>query len=251
MNEIGIITVFIAGLLAGMMNAAAGGGSFVTVPALIFLGIPPISANMSSTIALYPGSLISAWVYRDKLKPIGHLSNKILFLTILSGGFLGAFLLLITPNSSFSIMIPWLLLFGSLMFAFGQRIGSYLKRYEPPNALLLLIILFFLGIYGGYFGGAVGIMIMAVLSILGETDIKAINALKVILVAAANTVAVLCFATLGVIAWQTTIVMLVAATMGGFLGAHIILNLKPAPIRLGINLVNFIITGLFFYAKVF
>lgn len=245
----GIIIIFIAGLLAGMMNAAAGGGSFVTVPTLILLGIPPVSANMSSTIALYPGSLISAWVYRDKLKPIRHLSNKTLFLTTLFGGFIGAVLLIITPNASFNKMIPWLLLFGSIMFAFGQRIARYLQRYKPPSPMLLVIILFFLGIYGGYFGGAVGIIIMAILSILGETDIKAMNALKVILVAAANTVAVLCFATLGTIAWLDTLVMLVAATLGGYLGAHIILNLRPTPIRLGINCINFIITGLFFYTR--
>lgn len=251
MNEISLLTIFIAGLVAGMMNAAAGGGSFVTVPTLIFLGVPPVSANMSSTIALYPGSLISAWVYRDKLKPIGHLSNQAIFLATFTGGLLGAILLLMTPNASFSKMIPWLLLFGSLMFAFGQRISRHLKRYKAPHPYVLLFLLLLLGIYGGYFGGAVGIMIMAVLSIFGETDIKAINAQKVILVAAANSVAVLSFALFGEIAWIDTVVMLIAATLGGYLGAYLILSLRPEPIRLVINLVNFIITGLFFYTQVF
>ena len=120
----GILIVFLAGLIAGAMNAAAGGGSFVSVPALIYVGIPSVSANMSSTIALYPGSLTSGWAYRRNFQPILNVSFKVMFLATLAGGFGGAILLLLTPSSAFDKIIPWLLLLGSLAFAFGPWLGD-------------------------------------------------------------------------------------------------------------------------------
>jgi uncharacterized membrane protein YfcA len=245
------LLVFLAGLAAGAMNAAAGGGSFVSVPALIYVGVPSVSANMSSTIALYPGSITSAWAYRGKLQTILEVPVKALFLATLSGGFGGALLLLLTPSSAFDRMIPWLLLVGSIAFAFGPRIGNRLQQFYRPNATFLLLAQFLLGIYGGYFGGAVGIMMMAVWSVLGLNDIKALNAIKVVLVAAANTVAVLCFAAFGSIAWRAALVMMAAAAAGGFLGAQTALRLKSSHIRAGISVVNFVITAVFFYCKLF
>ena len=245
------LLVFLAGLAAGAMNAAAGGGSFVSVPALIYVGVPSVSANMSSTIALYPGSITSAWEYRGKLQTILEVPLKALFLTTLAGGLGGALLLLLTPSSAFDRMIPWLLLVGSIAFAFGPRIGNRLQQFYRPNATFLLLAQFLLGIYGGYFGGAVGIMMMAVWSVLGLNDIKALNAIKVVLVAAANTVAVLCFAAFGSIAWRAALVMMAAAAAGGFLGAQTALRLKSSHIRAGISVVNFVITAVFFYCKLF
>jgi uncharacterized membrane protein YfcA len=247
----GALIVFFAGLVAGSMNAFAGGGSFVSVPALIYLGIPSVSANMSSTIALYPGSLTSAWAYRGNLQAILNASIKTLFLATLAGGFAGALLLLLTPSSSFDRIIPWLLLLGSLAFAFGPWIGRRLQKYHRPNNAFLLLAQFLLGIYGGYFGGAVGIMMIAVWSVMGLNDIKAMNAIKVVLVAAANTVAVLCFALAGSVPWGETLVMLVAAAAGGYFGARVALRLKPSHIRFGISVVNFVITGIFFYSRFF
>src|ERR1700681_3279514 len=109
-----ITIVFFAGLVAGAMNAFAGGGSFISVPAMIYVGIPSVSANMSSTIALYPGSITSAWAYRGNFQTILNVSVKALFFATLAGGFAGALLLLLTPSSSFDRIIPWLLLFGSV-----------------------------------------------------------------------------------------------------------------------------------------
>lgn len=119
----GILIVSLAGLIAGAMNAAAGGGSFVSVPALIYVGIPSVSANMSSTIALYPGSLTSAWAYRGNLKAILNVSIKAMFLATLSGGFAGSVLLLLTPSSAFDKIIPWLLLLGSLALRLDRGWG--------------------------------------------------------------------------------------------------------------------------------
>ena len=247
----GILIIFLAGLLAGAMNAMAGGGSFISVPALIYVGIPSVSANMSSTVALYPGSITSTWAYRGNFQRILNVSVKALFAATLTGGFAGALLLLLTPTSSFDKIIPWLLLLGSVAFALGPWIGKRLQRHWRPNTAFLLSAQFLLGIYGGYFGGAVGIMMMAVWSVMGLTDIRAMNAIKVVLVAAANTIAVLCFAVAGSVAWRETLIMLLAAALGGYAGAHITLRLSGSQIRIGISVINFLITAIFFYTRFF
>jgi len=246
-----ILIVFLAGLIAGAMNAAAGGGSFVSVPAMIYVGIPSVPANMSSTIALYPGSLTSGWAYRKNFQPILNASLKAMFLATLAGGFAGAILLLLTSSSAFDKIIPWLLLLGSIAFAFGPWIGKRLHRHWRPNTAFLLAAQFVLGVYGGYFGGAVGIMMMAVWSLLGLEDVKAMNAVKVVLVAAANTIAVICFAFAGSVVWRETLVMLVAAALGGYAGARITLRFSGAQIRFGISVINFAITAIFFYTRFF
>jgi uncharacterized membrane protein YfcA len=243
------LIVFLAGLAAGAMNAAAGGGSFVSVPALICVGIPSVSANMSSTIALYPGSITSAWAYRHNFQAILEVSLKALFLVTLAGGLAGALLLLLTPGSSFDKIIPWLLLLGSIAFAFGRQLGDKLQKHYRPSAAFLLAAQFLLGIYGGYFGGAVGIMMMAAWSMMGFHDIKAMNAIKVVLVAAANTIAVLCFSVAGKVVWHETLIMLVAAAAGGYLGARLAMRLKSSHIRVGISVINFLITAAFFKAR--
>jgi uncharacterized protein len=241
------LIVFVAGLVAGAMNAAAGGGSFVSVPALIYVGVPSVSANMSSTIAMYPGSIASAWAYRRNFGPILNIPVKALFFTTLVGGFAGALLLLLTPSRAFDKILPWLLLLGSLAFAFGGTIGARLARHYRPKNIFVLLAQFVLGVYGGYFGGAVGIMMLAMWTVLGLEDIRTMNAIKVVLVAAANTIAVLCFAVAGTVAWRQTAIMLVAAATGGYLGAHLALRVKPSRIRIAISLLNFVITGVFFY----
>jgi uncharacterized membrane protein YfcA len=247
----GALIVFVAGLVAGAMNAAAGGGSFVSVPTLIYVGVPSVSANMSSTIALYPGSIASARAYRKNFGPILNISVKALFFTTLVGGFVGALLLLFTPSRSFDKILPWLLLLGSLAFAVGGSIGARLAKHYRPKNKVILLVQFILGAYGGYFGGAVGIMMLAMWTVLGLQDIRAMNATKVVLVAAANTIAVLCFAVAGTVAWRQTGIMLVAAATGGYLGAHLALRISPSRIRIAISVLNFVITGLFFYFRFF
>jgi uncharacterized membrane protein YfcA len=249
MNQ--IVLVPLAGFVAGAMNAAAGGGSFVSVPALIYSGVPSVSANMSSTIALYPGAMTSAWAYRKNIRPILGVSVKALFLTSMTGGFAGGLLLLLTPTSAFDKILPWLLLVGALIFAFGPKIGDRLQRFYRPNTTFLLIAQFFLGIYGGYFGGAIGIMMMAVWSILGLRDIKAMNATKVVLVAAANTIAIVCFILVGPIAWGKTLIMMLTGAIGGYLGARLAMWIQPAVLRMGLSIVNFAMVAVFFYSRYF
>ncbi|MFI5246705.1 MAG: sulfite exporter TauE/SafE family protein, partial [Gemmatimonadales bacterium] len=185
-----LFPLLVAGLVAGVMNAAAGGGSFVSLPALVFAGVPSIAANATSTVALVPGTFASAWAYRHDAKPFGNVSMRVLFAVMLAGGFAGAMLLLHTPSRTFDRIIPWLLLFGSLVFTFGPRLNAWLRGLVHIGPRTMVVGQFFLGTYAGYFGGAVGIMMLAAWSLLGVTDIKAMNAARMGLVAAANSVAV-------------------------------------------------------------
>jgi uncharacterized protein len=238
--------LFSAGLLAGAMNAAAGGGSFVTLPALVAVGVPSVEANASSTVALFPGSLASALAYRDDFAPLGFLPLRILITVSLIGGLAGALLLLLTPARAFDTIVPWLLLAGSLAFAFGGRVGLALRRVVRIGPPTLLAFQFLLGVYGGYFGGAVGIMMMAAWGLLGASDIKAMNATKVLLVAATNAVAVLCFALAGRVWWPQAGVVLIAAVAGGYGGASLARRLSTDHLRMGITVFNFLITAVFF-----
>jgi uncharacterized protein len=243
-----LLLICLAGLAAGGVNAVAGGGSFISVPALIYVGIPATSANMSSTIALYPGTLTSGWAYRGNVQAIFDIPLKALFFTTLAGGSSGAALLLFTPDATLEKAIPWLLLFGSVAFAFGPAIGDRLCGAMKKNPAVVLLTQFGLGVYAGYFGGAVGIMMMAMWSLLGLSDVRRMNATRVVLVAAANTIAVLCFALIGSIAWRETLTMMATAVVGGYLGAKMALSLAPSVIRAGISAVNFVIVALLFFS---
>jgi uncharacterized membrane protein YfcA len=209
-----VVLVGGAGFLAGTMNALAGGGSFVTLPALIAAGVPSGEANASSTVALVPGGAVSAWSYRDGLGPVGSAGLRPLVAVTLLGGVSGALLLLWTPTRLFDFLLPWLLLTATLVLTFGRRVGERLRRRWQIGPATILPIQFLLGTYGGYFGGAVGIMMMAVWGLLDSRDLKSLNAPRTLLVTLANFVA-------GAIRWPETLVMLVASAAGGYAGAQI------------------------------
>ncbi|ADO76123.1 sulfite exporter TauE/SafE family protein [Stigmatella aurantiaca] len=235
-----------AGFLAGAMNALAGGGSFVTLPALVLAGLPSVSANASSAVALFPASLASTWAYRRELSGIGTVSLRALLPVSLAGGALGALLLLATPPERFDEILPWLLLLASLTFAFGQRAGAVLRRRVSTGPAMILLVQFLLAVYGGYFGGAVGIMMMAAWSLLSTADVQAMNPAKTVLVAAANAVAVLCFIAASEVWWKETLAMLIAATAGGYAGARLARRLEPRSIRRGVLLLTAVMTVGFF-----
>lgn len=239
--------LFGAGLLAGMMNALAGGGSFVTLPALMFAGVPSVFANASSTVALLPGAATSAWAYRADFRGFEHVSMRAMVAVSLAGGLLGALLLMNTSSRAFDFIVPWLLLIGSLAFTFGKQAGAWLRRRMRIGRKTLLVTQGGLAIYGGYFGGAVGIMMMAVWALLGHEDIKALNASRTLLVGATNLVAVLCFALAGMVWWQQTLVMLVAAAVGGYLGAHAGKRLPVQVVRRLVSTFGFSMTALLFW----
>jgi len=203
------------------MNALAGGGSFVTLPALIAAGVPSVQANASSTVALWPGGAASAWTYHSGFGPVCEVGTRPMLAVTLAGGLAGSLLLLWTPSAAFDEVLPWLLLLATLALAFGRRIGIALQGLLRGRAGLVLLVQFGLGIYGGYFGGAVGLIMMAAWSLLGESDIKALNGPRTLLVTAANSVAVLAFILAGAVRWPQTLAVLVGGLIGGIAGARL------------------------------
>lgn len=234
------------GLLAGGMNALAGGGSFVTLPALIAAGVPSVAANATSTLALYPAGIASAWVYRGGLAAVCGVPLQPTLLATLAGGFLGAVLLLLTPNAAFDRLLPWLLLVATLALVFGRRLGPALRARTRAGLPAVLAIQFVLGVYGGYFGGAVGLMMMAAWSLLDAADLKALNPPRTLLVTAANTVAVLCFVLAGLVQWRSAVWVGLGAVCGGYGGAHAGRRLPSALVRSVTIAVAVLMTMLFF-----
>jgi uncharacterized membrane protein YfcA len=235
------IALFVAAALGGALNAVAGGGSFITFPTLIFTGVLPIQANATSTVALWPGSVASIGAYhreygkqRALLVTLGSIS--------LIGGALGAWLLLHTPQQTFVRLIPYLLLVATLLFAFGRRITTWLrtrlgkKAGAPPNAspralagigIAQLVI----AIYGGYFGGGIGILMLAMLAVIGMDNILTMNAVKVVLQTCINGIAVIAFAVAGAVEWPQALVMIVGGIVGGYGAAAISRRLDQRLVR--------------------
>ncbi len=246
-----MILTFSAGMLAGAMNALAGGGSFVSLPALIAAGVPPVQANASSTVALFPGGLASAWAYRDGLRPVGGVPLRVMLLATLCGGLAGALLLLRTSSAAFTFVLPWLLLVASIALAFGRRLGQALRARWQVRAPAVLLLQFALGVYGGYFGGAVGIMMMAMWGLIDKSDLKVLNAPRTLLVSAANAVAVLAFIMANAVHWPVTLAMLAGAVVGGYGGARVGRRIPPNAIRAITLLATSCITLVFFWKTYF
>ena len=229
--------LFAAAVLGGALNSVAGGGSFITFPALIFTGVLPVNANATSTVALWPGTIASVAAYRAQF---GAQRGVILLLGGAStiGGILGAILLLRTPQATFGQLIPWLLLLATVLFTFGgaatarlrARLGKRSGRSWPVLAGIVLVQLA-VAIYGGYFGGGIGFIILAALALMGMSDIHQMNALRALLASCINGVAVLTFVVAGAVAWPEAIVMVAGAIAGGYGGAHYARRLDPQLVR--------------------
>jgi uncharacterized protein len=238
-----------AALGAGLMNSVAGGGSFLTFPALVFTGVPSIIANATSTVALFPGVLASAWAYRRDFKSLDKIPLAPALVVSIAGGIIGALLLLFTSQKKFDVVIPWLLLGATLTFAFGPK----LMRVVRPQAWLgpntLIAFQFLVGIYGGYFGGAVGIIMLAVWTVAGLRNIHAMNGGRTLLGGVMNAAAVVCFVIAGKVWWLQTSMMLVAAVTGGYIGARFARKANPAFIRGIIMIVSTAVTVAFFFRR--
>ena len=249
------IILFAAAILGGMLNSVAGGGTFITLPTLIFTGVLPINANATSTIALWPGSLAAIGGYRGT----SYVERRLVFLlglVSIVGGILGANVLLHTKQAIFLHLVPYLLLFATLLFAFGGTITARLRQRKvgadggaQPFQLSLIwtvILQFGIALYGGFFGGGIGILMLATLSLMGIEDIHSANALKVILAACINGVAVVTFIFVGAIFWGQALVMMLGAIAGGFGGAIIARRLDPKLVRRFVILVGIVMSLYFF-----
>jgi uncharacterized membrane protein YfcA len=231
------IFIFGAAALAGMINSVAGGGTLVTFPTLVWLGQPPIIANATNTAALWPGSLGSLWGYRQDLR---HLHQKLYLLVIPSfaGGIAGAILLKLTPPGIFSKLVPYLILFATLLFAFQGAVQRWLNLHEiHPHGITSRWLIgaglfqFAVALYGGYFGAGIGILMLAALSLLGLTDIHQMNGLKNLLAMCINAVAAFYFMTAGLVEWKIAAVMAVGALSSGYGGAGLARWLGPVVVR--------------------
>ncbi len=198
---------------------------------MVLVGLPPIAANASSTVALFPGTMASTFAYRDDLGGIAGIGLKLLLPISLAGGLIGAILLLVTPGGIFDAVIPWLLLLATLTFAGGRHLADWLRRYLRIGRGAFLIIQFVLSIYGGYFGGAIGLMMMAVWTLISSAQLKDMAATRTLLVSATNGSAVLCFAVAGAVRWPEMLAMMVSAIVGGYYGARFARHLPPLMLR--------------------
>jgi len=244
-----LLLIAAAGLLGGAMNAIAGGGSFVTLPALVAAGVPSLNANATSTVALVPSALTTAFAYRQDFQNFEGVKFSTMALVSVVGGVLGALLLISTPQRVFDHIFPFLLLFGVSVFAFGRKLGDFLRARVNVHPAALPIAQFALGIYGGYFGGAVGVMMLATWSVLTHASINMMQASRHLLNAAMNTTASLFFIFGGLIHWKQMGVLLVAAAIGGYVTGHYGRRLDPAKARIVISVLNSVIVALVFWRQ--
>ena len=236
MND--LLFIAAAGVLGGAMNALAGGGSFVTLPVLVAAGVPSLNANATNTVALVPSALASAFAYRHDFEGFEGVKLSAMAIVSVIGGAIGAVLLLYTPQSVFDKMFPFLLLFGVLVFAFGRKLGEELRRRMAVHPHTLPAVQFVLGIYGGYFGGAVGVMMLAAWSVLTAAPINTMQATRNLLNASMNAMASLLFLLGGLVYWKPMAVLLISSTIGGYLASHFGRRLNPAHARIAISCLN-------------
>jgi len=232
---------------AGVLNAIAGGGTFLTFPALVWTGVPPIAANATSALAVCPGYLGSALGFRAELAALPRaLRLREVALSAL-GGVAGALLLLVTPAKVFAGVVPWLLLFATVLFALGPRLAAWaggdhgggLARWRLPALLAVAL-------YGGYFNGGLGILLMALYLLVGETRMNTVNALKNLNSFVLSVVSVVAFALGGAIVWRQALLMAVFATLGGFAGARLARRLPVAWVRAIVIVTGLAMSALFF-----
>lgn len=244
-----IVMVGIAAFCAGAMNSVAGGGTFLSFPALLAAGVPPVAANASNSVALWPASLSGAWAYRTEL---AHYKRYLIPMGIMSfvGGIGGGLLLLSTKDATFSKLIPWLLLFATVLFAFSGKISVLLRgahAAKPSNSASSLAGQAVVSVYGGFFGAGMGILMLASLAMAGHDDVHEINAIKNLLSAVIYSVTVLTFVIAGAVSWPHTLVMLATATLGGYWGASIARKIPAIWLRRFIITVGFALSVFYFY----
>ena len=279
--------LFAVAFLGGALNSVAGGGSFLALPALISVGIPAVSANATTTLALWPGSLSSAVAYRDEIQRARGWLISLGAVSVV-GGLLGGWLLVNTTDARFLRLLPWLMLAAAVTFTFGNAAVKRLRPVRPssatfvdqgsaagpeprapgprqraartehpasspepraPSTVPVWILLFQLLVatYGGYFGGGIGIMMLAGLAVAGMSDIHEMNGIKSLLAVAINGVALIEFVVSGTIAWAPGLVMVAGGICGGYIGASVARRLPPKAVRTFVVALAWLMTGYFFY----
>ncbi|WP_395454493.1 sulfite exporter TauE/SafE family protein [Azospirillum melinis] len=244
---LGMLILMLAAFCSGALNAVAGGGAFITFPALLFAGVPPVAANASSTVALFPGQAASSWAYRREIAAGGQVNVPVFAALSLVGGLVGALLLLVTPNATFARFVPWLLLFATAVFAIGAYAPGIVSRLRLGGRSVL-VVQFLISIYGGYFGGGIGFLMLAALTLFGLRDIHAMNGLRLLLAMLMNAAAVGTFIVAGAVSWPETVAMALAAVAGGYAGAIGAKRVDPKLLKTLVVIIGAVLT-LYFFAK--
>jgi uncharacterized protein len=255
MDLLDIVLYFAVAAISGAVNAVAGGGTFLTFPVLILGGLSAVSANIMSTIALWPGAVASAFAYRSEIENdrqaliiFRDFLKKSILVSIL-GSILGTAILLMTPEVTFQALVPWLLLFASCIFTFGKRGFRFFNLFgemNPRRRFAGYALQFAIAVYGGYFGAGIGILMLAMLQLMGMREIHQMNALKTILGSAINGVAWIIFAFSGKIVWDLAIIMIAGGIFGGYFGARIAVRVPPEKVRILVSVIAFAMTAYFF-----
>jgi uncharacterized membrane protein YfcA len=243
------VLLFVAAVIGGGLNSVAGGGSFVAFPALLFAGVPPVPANATNTIALWPAAVASSIAYRRELADVRREALP-LSVAALIGGLAGSLLLLHTAESTFVLLIPWLLLFATVLFTFGGPLAKRVTGGRRAPLALGVVVQLFISVYGGYFGGGMGIMMLAVFTLLGMTHIHKMNALKNVLGTLINGVAVVAFVVAGAVRWAPGVVMIAGGISGGYFGAAAARRVDPKRVRAVVVVVAWSMT-LYFFVKTY
>jgi len=258
------LLLFVAAFVGGALNSVAGGGSFIALPALMSAGVAPVAANATSTLALWPGSASSALAYRREVVTMRSWLTG-LGLASLVGGLAGGWLLIRTSDERFLQLLPWLMLAAAVTFTFGGQVTARLRAMSarrsvtgapshpaPPHPRTivppwLLGFQFVIATYGGYFGGGMGIMMLAALAVAGLDDIHEMNGIKTTLAVLINGVALVAFVVSGVIAWKPGLIMVAGGILGGYGGAALARRLNPSRVRTFVVAIAWIMTAYFFY----
>lgn len=251
-----LILLFFAGLFGGILNSIAGGGSFITFPALMFVGIPPVIANATNTFASCAGYMSGAYAFRKEIAQ--HKDELWRIITIsLIGGVTGAWLLLKTPDAVFRDIIPWLLLFATVLFIFGGQINSGLKKIASVHrhassigTILLLITFLGVTIYGGFFNAGLGIITLSYLALAGHTNINTMNGLKLLVSSTVSLIAITLFIYNDAIAWYEGMIVLCGTLVGGYFAANVSRKLPANYVRQFVILVS-IATTIYFFIKTY
>ena len=255
---LGLIGLFVAGIIAGSINSVAGGGTLISFPSLVGLGEPEIIANATNTAALWPGSISSAVGYRKDTEVNRRLLIGLLIPSFI-GGALGAVILVITPPNVFKIIVPFLVLFATLVLAarnaltrrIGERLSVGEHRTTRAGKIWGFFFQLFIATYGGYFGAGMGILMLGSLSIMGMRDIHKMNALKTPLQAVINLTAFVFFALKGLVDWTTALVLCIGAITGGYAGARLAKRVDPKLLNRCVVALGFIVSAWLVYKALF
>ena len=240
------LVIVAAGFGAGVINSIAGGGTFLTFPALVWAGIPPIAANATSTLAVLPGYFSAAVGYKEDLKRIDPTDLKKAVIVSLIGGLAGGILLLVSDEALFALIIPFLLLAATLIFTFQSKILDWIKSTDRKVAAFGIVGLLAVSTYGGYFNGGLGIIMLALFSLWGMTDLAAMNGLKTVLSVVISAISALAFALAGLIHWPEMLAMALAAIAGGYSGARVSKIVPVKALRIAISAIGFTLALIFF-----